>query len=190
MRRANLVILMVLGGQLGAIVLDAQPWPFNNYQMFAHPVKSWDVYWSRGDVAAHLALFPVGIEAGESERERVLEPAHLAPQYPVSLMMAFNKMLGNRLPGSIFPGAPARPGADDLKTRAAQKQAVVRKALLDLQERFNRTRRAEDPPLVGMRLYLMKRDFSKLETLSLSDALERGSSGAHRELIFEVRSVP
>ena len=189
MWRANTAILMVLSGQMTSIVLDVKPWPFNNYVMFAHTVKSWPVYWARGDVSAHLALIAVGVDGENPEREHVLEPRHLAPQYPVSLMMAFNKMLGNWRPGSVFPGLPARPGVGDLRMRAERRGPILRKALLDLKERYNRRRRPEDPPLVGVRLYLMKRDFSRPETLSLSDALERGSSGAHRELIFEVMPI-
>ena len=141
MWRANAAILVVLCGLITAIGLDTKPWPFNNYPMFAHRVRSWPVYWARGDVAAHLALIPVGVDGEEPQRERALEARHLAPQGTTAMMMAFNKMLGNWQSGSIFPGSPAEAGVADLRARAEQKKAVLRRALLDLKDRYNRQRR-------------------------------------------------
>ncbi len=186
MWRANATILIVLAGVITAIGLDAKPWPFNNYPMFAHTVQSWSTYWSRGDVAAHLALFPVGVD-GEGE-EHVVESRHVTPQYPVSMMMAFNKMLGNRRTGSMFAGGPAADGVADLRARAKANERLIRKALLDIQNRYNQNRTPGEPSLVGVRLYLMKRDFSNPATLSLTDAMTRAPSLPHRELIFEVMS--
>ena len=165
MWRANATILIVLAGVITAIGLDAKPWPFNNYPMFACTVQSWSTYWSRGDVAAHLALFPVGVDG--DGKEHVVESRHVTPQYPVSMMMAFNKMLGNRRSGSMFAGGPAEPGVADLRQRAKDKQVTVRKALQDITARYNQNRQPDEVPLVGMRLYLMKRDFSDPATLSL-----------------------
>ncbi len=184
MWQANATILIVLASILTAIGLDAKPWPFNNYPMFAHTVSSWSTYWSRGDVAAHLALFPVGVDG--DGKEHVVESRHVTPQYPVSMMMAFNKMLGNRRSGSMFAGGPAKPGVADLRARAKANELLVRKALLDIKDRYNQNRMADEPSLVGMRLYLMKRDFSDPATLSLTDAMTRAPSLPHRELIFEV----
>ena len=189
MWRANATILIVLAGIITAIGLDTKPWPFNNYPMFAHTVRSWPVYWARGDVAAHLALIPLGVDGEDPQREHALKRRHLSPQATVGIMMTFNKMLGN-WHGSIFPGSPAEPGVADLRERATQKKAVLRKALLDLKERYNRRRQREEPLLVGMRLYLMKRDYSKPETLSLSDAMKRGPTLPHRVLIFKVMPAP
>ena len=183
MWRANATILIVLAGVITAIGLDAKPWPFNNYPMFACTVQSWSTYWSRGDVAAHLALFPVGVDG--DGKEHVMESRHVTPQYPVSMMMAFNKMLGNRRSGSMFAGGPAEPGVADLRQRAKDKQVTVRKALQDITARYNQNRQPDEVPLVGMRLYLMKRDFSDPATLSLTDAMTRAPSLPYRELIFE-----
>ena len=184
MWRANATILIVLAGIITAIGLDAKPWPFNNYPMFAHTVRSWSTYWSRGDVAAHLALFPVGVDG--DGKEHVVESRHVTPQYPVSMMMAFNKMLGNRRSGSMFAGRPAKPGVADLRQRAKDKEVTVREALQDITARYNQNRQPDEVPLVGMRLYLMKRDFSNPDTLSVTDAMTRGPSLPHRELIFEI----
>ena len=184
MWQANATIIVVLAGILTAIGLDAKPWPFNNYPMFAHTVQSWSTYWSRGDVAAHLALFPVGVDA--EGKEHVVESRHVTPQYPVSMMMAFNKMLGNRRSGSMFAGGPAGVGVDDVRARARAKEDLVQKALLDIKDRFNQNRAMYEPSLVGVRLYLMKRNFADRATLSLTDAMTRAPSLPHRELIFEV----
>ena len=190
MWRANATILVVLCGLITAIGLDTKPWPFNNYPMFAHMVRSWPVYWTRGDVAAHLALIPVGVDGQQPEREHVLEARHLAPQATTAMMMAFNKMLGNWQSGSIFPGSRTEAGVADLRARAEQKKAVLGEALLDLKNRYTRQRRPDEPPLVGVRLYLMKRDYSNPDTLSMSDATEREPSLRHRVLIFEVMGAP
>ncbi len=190
MWRANAAILVVLSGLITAIGLDTKPWPFNNYPMFAHMVRSWPVYWTRGDVAAHLALIPVGVDGDKPQREHSLEARHLAPQATTAMMMAFNKMLGNWQPGSIFPGSPTKAGVADVRARAKQKKAILRRALLDLKDRYNRQRRPDEPPLVGVRLYLMKRDYSNPDTLSMSDATERAPSLPHRVLIFETMGVP
>ena len=189
MWRANATILFVLAGVFTAIGLDTKPWPFNNYPMFAHPVRSWPVYWARGDVAAHLALIPLGVDGEEPPREHALEAKYLSPHHTVGTMMAFNKMLGN-WQGTIFPGSPAEPGVADLRARAKQRQETLTKALLDLKERYNRRRPQEEPSMIGMRLYLMKRDYSNPETLSLTDAVERGPTLPHRVLIFEVMPSP
>ena len=184
MWQANATILIVLTGVITAIGIDAKPWPFNNYPMFAHTVKSWSTYWSRGDVAAHLALFPVGVDG--DGHEYIVESRHVTPQYPVSMMMAFNRMLGNRRTGSMFAGGPAEAGVTDLRARSRAKERLIRKALLDIQDRYNQNLMPGEPSLVGVRLYLMKRDFSNPATLSLTDAMTRAPSLPHRELIFEV----
>ena len=144
----SLVALLVLAGQVVAIVRFRSYWPFDHYPMYSTPVSRMRYPIVRGE---HLTMFSLVEVRGDGTTTDLLSDADIYPEafHPLDRI----EIVVTLVRAGVLQGLEQEPTASKhIDDRGARSMAQLQKALCDLLE-FARTNR---PQLNTLRLVAME----------------------------------